>query len=49
MREVPAPEGGTASIPGRPFRLEDGPPAPARPAPAAPGEHTAEVLAEWLA
>ena len=49
MREVPTPAGGTASIPGRPFRLEGGPPAPARPAPAAPGEHTDEVLAEWLA
>ncbi len=48
MREVPGPEGESVAIPGRPFRLEDGPPSAMRPAPAAPGQDTAEVLAEWL-
>jgi crotonobetainyl-CoA:carnitine CoA-transferase CaiB-like acyl-CoA transferase len=49
MREVPGPEGTPVRIPGRPFHLEDGPPAPARPAPPTAGQDTAEVLAEWLA
>lgn len=49
MREVPGPTGAPVSIPGRPFRLEDGPPAPTRPAPAVAGQDTTEVLAEWLA
>jgi len=48
LREVPGPGGEAVSIPGRPFRLEDGPVAPDRPAPATPGQDTAAVLAEWL-
>jgi formyl-CoA transferase len=48
FREAPAPEGGAVRLPGRPFRLEGGPAAAGRPAPAFPGEHTAEVLKEWL-
>ncbi len=47
LRKVPGPAGDPVSIPGRPFRLEDGPPAPDRPA-AQAGEHTAEVLQDWL-
>lgn len=49
FREVPGPNGAPARIPGRPFRIEGGPPAASRPAPAFPGEHTADVLREWLA
>jgi crotonobetainyl-CoA:carnitine CoA-transferase CaiB-like acyl-CoA transferase len=48
LREVPGPGGTPVSIPGRPFRLEGGPPEPSRPAPSTPGEHTDEVLGEWL-
>ncbi|MBT5775022.1 MAG: hypothetical protein HOH95_11670, partial [Dehalococcoidia bacterium] len=47
LRKVPDPDGNPIEIPGRPFRLEDGPPAPERPA-AQPGEHTDEVLRDWL-
>jgi len=39
---------GLVAIPGRPFHLEGGPPAPTRSAPAEPGQDTAEVLTEWL-
>ncbi len=49
MRYVSGPERATVAIPGRPFRLEEGPPAPARRASAQPGQDTGEVLAEWLA
>jgi CoA:oxalate CoA-transferase len=48
LREVPGPDGRPVRIPGRPFRLEDGAPEPSRPAPAVPGEHTDEVLRDWL-
>ncbi len=48
FRAVPGPGGGGVRIPGRPFRTENGPPAAIRPAPAAPGEHTEEVLRDWL-
>jgi crotonobetainyl-CoA:carnitine CoA-transferase CaiB-like acyl-CoA transferase len=48
FREVPGPGGAPVRIPGRPFRLEGEPPGPARPAPGARGEHTTEVLSEWL-
>jgi crotonobetainyl-CoA:carnitine CoA-transferase CaiB-like acyl-CoA transferase len=47
-RDVPGPTGAPVSIPGRPFRLEDGPSAPTHPAAAIPGQDTEEVLAEWL-
>ena len=47
--EVPGPAGDTVAIPGRPFRLDGGPPGAVRPAPRAPGEHQAEVMREWLA
>lgn len=47
LRETPGLAPGTA-LPGRPFRLEGGPSAAGRPAAERPGEHTAEVLAEWL-
>jgi len=48
LREVPGPTGAAVAIPGRPFRLEDGPAVPNRPAPAEPGQDTDGVLAEWL-
>jgi crotonobetainyl-CoA:carnitine CoA-transferase CaiB-like acyl-CoA transferase len=48
FREVQGPDGVAVRIPGRPFRLEDGPPGASRPAPSRPGEHTAEVIREWL-
>src|SRR5690606_10047935 len=48
LREVPGPAGSPVQIPGRPFRLENGPPEASRPAPATPGEHTDEVLRDWL-
>jgi crotonobetainyl-CoA:carnitine CoA-transferase CaiB-like acyl-CoA transferase len=48
FRQAPGPLGGPVMIPGRPFRLEGGPPAAARPAPAAAGQDTEVVLAEWL-
>ncbi len=47
LRDTPGLAAGTA-LPGRPFRLEGGPPAATRPAPERPGEHTDEVIAEWL-
>ena len=49
LREVPGPGGNAVAIPGRPFRLEDGPEPLTRPAPAEPGQDTDQVLAEWLA
>jgi crotonobetainyl-CoA:carnitine CoA-transferase CaiB-like acyl-CoA transferase len=49
FREAPGPAGAVVRLPGRPFRLEGGPAAADRPAPAFPGEHTREVLQEWLA
>ena len=48
LREVPGPDGNPIAIPGRPFRLEDGPPAPTEPAAHTPGQHTDEVLQDWL-
>ncbi len=48
LREVPGPDGHPIRIPGRPFRLEDGPPAPTHPAAHTPGQHTDEVLRDWL-
>lgn len=48
LRQVTAPDGRTVAMPGRPFRLEGGPPEASRPWPATPGEHTEEVLGEWL-
>ena len=47
LRDTPGLAAG-AALPGRPFRLEGGPPAVTRPAPERHGEHAAEVLAEWL-
>jgi len=49
LREVTAPDGRTVSMPGRPFTLEGGPAEASRLWPATPGEHTREVLNEWLA
>ncbi|MEX2373722.1 MAG: CoA transferase, partial [Dehalococcoidia bacterium] len=48
LRHVPGPDGAPVPMPGRPFRMEGGPPEASRPAPAVPGGHTAEVLREWL-
>lgn len=48
LREVPGTRAG-AALPGRPFHLEGGPPAAQRPAPERSGQHTDEVIAEWLA
>ena len=48
LRTVTAPDGRTVKMPGRAFRLEGGPPEASRPWPARPGEHTEEVLREWL-
>lgn len=48
LREVPGPRGEPIRITGRPFRIVGGPPVAALPAPARPGQHTDEVLAEWL-
>ncbi|MGE3960489.1 MAG: CoA transferase [Dehalococcoidia bacterium] len=48
LRTVTDPDGRTAPMPGRAFRLEGGPPEASRPWPAIPGEHTEEVLREWL-
>ena len=49
LRQVTAPDGRSVQMPGRPFHLEGGPPEASRPWPARPGEHTEEVLGEWLA
>jgi len=48
LRQVTAPDGRVVAMPGRPFRMEGGPPEALRPWPAHPGEHTEEVLKEWL-
>jgi crotonobetainyl-CoA:carnitine CoA-transferase CaiB-like acyl-CoA transferase len=48
LHDVEAPSGATVRIPGRPFRLENGPPLPPPTAPRTPGVDTDEVLAEWL-
>ncbi|MBA4180749.1 MAG: hypothetical protein C0506_09195 [Anaerolinea sp.] len=48
LRTTEAPDGSLVRMPGRPYRIVDGPAAATRPAPASPGIHTAEVLAEWL-
>ncbi len=48
FRDAPGPGGAVVRLPGRPFRFEGGPAAASRPAPAYPGEHTAEVVREWL-
>jgi crotonobetainyl-CoA:carnitine CoA-transferase CaiB-like acyl-CoA transferase len=47
LREAPGLAPG-AALPGRPFHLQGGPAAAGRPAPEHAGEHTDEVLAEWL-
>ena len=47
--DVPGPGEQRVSIPGRPFRSEGGAPSSALSAPGKPGEHTKEVLREWLA
>ncbi len=49
LRQVPGPDGQPVVMPGRPFRLEGGPPAANRPWPEDPGEDTDEVFREWLA
>lgn len=48
LRQVPGPDGQPVAMPGRPFRLDGGPPEVSRPWPAFAGEHTDEVLREWL-
>lgn len=48
LREVATPGGDTAKIPGRPFRLDGGPSEASRAWPSTPGEHTEEVVKEWL-
>jgi crotonobetainyl-CoA:carnitine CoA-transferase CaiB-like acyl-CoA transferase len=48
FREVEGPGGLPVWIPGRPFRLEGGPPAATRPPPARPGADNDAVIAEWL-
>ena len=48
MRSIPGPRGFDVRIPGRPFRLEGGPPEADRAWSEDPGEHTLEVLYEWL-
>lgn len=48
LRTTTAPDGRDVRMPGRPFRVAGGPEPSTRPAPAIPGEHTSEVLAEWL-
>ena len=40
--------GDAVRMPGRPYRITGGPEAASLPAPATPGMHTEEVLAEWL-
>ncbi len=48
MRTIPGPRGFDVRVPGRPFRLEGGPAEADRPWSEDPGEHTIEVLHEWL-
>jgi len=48
LRDVPGPDGQPVAMPGRPFRMEGGPPEASHPWPEDPGEHTQQVLAEWL-
>ncbi len=48
LRATTSPDGRTVRLPGRPFRIVGGPDAATRAAPASPGTHTSEVLAEWL-
>lgn len=48
LADVQSPSGAKVRVPGRPFRLEGGPPEPARTVPPKPGIDTTEVLAEWL-
>ncbi len=48
LRSVIGPDGRQVKMPGRPFRLEGGPPEASRRWPSEPGEHTEEVLREWL-
>ncbi|HJM88601.1 MAG TPA: CoA transferase [Dehalococcoidia bacterium] len=47
MREIPGPNGASVQIPGRPFKLWD-PPEEPRHAPQSTGEHTDQILSEWL-
>ncbi|HEY7270617.1 MAG TPA: CoA transferase [Dehalococcoidia bacterium] len=48
FREVPGRQGKPVRVPGAPFQVHRGPGPSLRPAPSRPGEHTAEVLREWL-
>lgn len=48
LRTVEAPDGTAVQIPGRPFRLEGGPPEAELGLPRTPGMHTNAVIAEWL-
>jgi len=48
LRTTVAPDGREVRSPGRPFRVVGGAEAATLPAPARPGIHTEEVLAEWL-
>jgi len=48
LRTTEAPDGRQVRTPGRPYRSIGGPEPATRPAPARPGMHTDEVLAEWL-
>ena len=46
--DAPGPRGRPVPLLGRPFRTEGGTAPSWRPAPAKPGEHTDEVVKEWL-
>lgn len=48
LRTTQTPDGQRVRMPGRPYRIVGGPEPTTRPAPAVPGQHTSEVLAEWL-
>ncbi len=48
LHEVPSPSGDALRMPLLPFKSTSTEPSPPRPAPARPGEHTVEVLGEWL-
>jgi benzylsuccinate CoA-transferase BbsE subunit len=48
LRAVPGRDGVTLRLPGRPFRVDGTPSLELRPAPAAPGCDTAEVVADWI-
>ncbi len=48
LRTTETPGGQQVRMPGRPFRITGGPEPATLPAPAQPGMHTSEVLAEWI-